>query len=193
MARKKESPLDEIEPSNNHPEVMGVILIILSLLIFLSLFSFHQGEPQQNWLGLVGYGVSWTLLYCLGILSYPLNMLLIWVGWRKLSHQPIENPMSKAIHLSIMTLSLCILLSALAETQPKLASLFSESIYSEKILLNTPLAYKQSRHYLGGFFSYYLYADLPGFNLLKLLSNNREGYFRFCHKGEKVFFNTVKV
>ncbi len=171
MARKKESPLDEIEPSNNHPEVMGVILIILSLLIFLSLFSFHQGEPQQNWLGLVGYGVSWTLLYCLGILSYPLNMLLIWVGWRKLSHQPIENPMSKAIHLSIMTLSLCILLSALAETQPKLASLFSESIYSEKILLNTPLAYKQSRHYLGGFFSYYLYADLPGFNLLKLLSN----------------------
>ncbi|MCH9631746.1 MAG: DNA translocase FtsK [Chlamydiae bacterium] len=98
-------------------------------------------------------------------------MLLIWVGWKKLSQQPIEQITSKAIHLSIMTVSLCILLSALADTHSQFASVFSDSIYSEKIHLNTPLAYKSTRLYLGGFFSYYVYADLPGFSLQQLLSN----------------------
>lgn len=169
--RKDRSEDDDISTQSNHPEVVGIVLIVLSLLIFLSLFSFHQGAPQRNWLGLVGYGTSWVLLYMFGILSYPLNMLLIWMGWCKLSHKPIENPMSKAVHLTVMTLSLCILLSALAETQPKFASFFNEIVYSEKITLNTPLNYKSVRYYLGGFSAYYIYADLPGFNLLKLLSN----------------------
>ena len=173
MARKEKQIEEEIEveASSNHPEVVGVVLIVSSLLIFLGLFSFHQGEPSRNWLGLVGYGASWTLLYCFGILSYTLNMLLIWIGWKKLSQQPIEQIASKVIHLSIMTVSLCVLLSALAETQPQFASIFNESIYSEKIHLNTPLAYKHTRYYLGGFFSYYIYADLPGFSLFQLLSN----------------------
>lgn len=176
MARKKKF-LNESNDNNtsniatNHPEVLGVILIVTSLLIFLGLFSFTQGSPNSNWLGLVGYGVAWTLLYTFGILCYPLNMLLVWIGWKKLCHKPIEQVAHKIVHLSIMTFSLCILLNSLAEFSPSIASLMSESVYSEKIFLQTPLNYKQTRHYLGGFFCYYLYADLPSFNLLQLLGS----------------------
>lgn len=167
----KNEDLEEEVSYSNHPEVVGVVLIIVSLLIFLCLFSFNQNAPSQNWLGAVGHGTAFTLLYTFGILCYPLNLLLIWLGWKKLSHSPIEQKTNLAIHLSIMTISLCVLLCAFAETHPAAATLFKSRVYVENIYLNTPLYYKQTRVCLGGFFCYYLYTDLPHFNLLHLLSN----------------------
>ncbi len=171
MTRRKQTPENETSLTSNHPEVIGILLIILSLITFLSLFSFHLENSQQNWLGFIGHCTALSLLYCFGILSYPLNLILIWIGWRKLSHRPIENVVNKIVHLSVMTLSLCILLSVFAEASPELIKPLSTSLYSENIHLNTPLSYKQSRSYLGGFFSYYLYIDLPVCNLYRLLSN----------------------
>lgn len=162
---------EETLNTSNHPEVMGVLLMITSLVIFLSLATFNQGAPSLNWLGAVGHGIAIALFYTFGILSYPLNLLLIWFGWKKLSHKPIEQIGSKAIHLSIMTFSICILLSALAESYPQVASYFKYAVYHQKIQLVTPLLYNHTRVYLGGFFSYYLYLDLPKFNFYHLLSN----------------------
>lgn len=167
----KNEDLEEEVNHSNHPEVFGVVLMVVSLLIFLCLISFNQSSPSQNWLGAIGHFTALALLYTFGILTYPLNLLLIWLGWRKLSHNPIEQKTQLAIHLSIMTLSLCILLSAFSETHPMAASFFKSKVYVENILLDTPLYYKQTRVCLGGFFCYYLYTDLPHFNLLHLLSN----------------------
>lgn len=169
---KNELPLKESKPlGSNHPEVMGVALIITSLLIYLSLFSFRESIPSTNWLGQVGYYSAWTLLYAFGLLCYPLNLILIWVGWSKLTHKEIEHKTTKAVHFWIMSFSICMLISVFAETHPSFAALFNRFVYSEKVNLLTPLSYKTVRYYLGGFPAYYLYTDLPNFNLLHLLSN----------------------
>ncbi len=171
MARKRTSKSASQSLSSNHPEVIGILLITLSLFFLLSLLSFQDGDATRNWLGYLGYGMAWISLYTFGLLSYAVTALVLWIGWRKLSHRPIENKFSKVLHFSIITLSLCLLLNLLSETQPHLAALFNLSVYTEKITLKTPLPYKEIRYYLGGYPLYYLYTDLPKYNLSRLLSS----------------------
>lgn len=171
MARKKTSKKSSESLNNNHPEILGIVFIVFSLVSLLSLLSFQDGDATRNWLGYLGYVLSWGLLYCFGLMSYALVTVLAWVGWRKLSHNPIESPWNKLVHLVIITLSLCLLLNVTAEVYPEFAKAFNLSVYTEKIKLNTPLPYKEIRYYLGGYPLYYVYYDIPKYNLYRLLSN----------------------
>ncbi|MCH9634765.1 MAG: DNA translocase FtsK [Chlamydiae bacterium] len=171
MARKRTSKKNSQSVGSNHPEILGILLIVLSLFSLLSLMSFQDGNANQNWLGYLGYALSWSLLYTFGLLSYPLVGVLSWVGWRKLSHKPIHYKWDTILYFLIIAASSGLLLNVLAETKPPIASLFNLSVYTEKITLKTPLPYKEIRVYLGGYPLYYLYTDLPKYNLARLLSN----------------------
>lgn len=171
MAKRQRSKKKSNSLNSNHPEIIGILILVLSVFLLLCLISFKDGDATVNWLGYLGYGAAWMFLYAFGLISYAIVGLLFWVGWRKLSHKSIEQQWGKIFHAAIIFASLGILLNVISETQPHLASLFNLSVYTEKIKLNTPLPYKEIRHYLGGYPLYYLYLDLPKYNLARLLSN----------------------
>ncbi len=167
----KESPESENYIDDKHPEIWGICLIVFGILLMLSLFSFCDGNATVNRLGFLGYATAWSLLYLFGLIAYPLSAIVVWIGWKKLCHKPIFHKWHKVLHLSIIFFSLCLLLNVLAETHPGIGRAFFKSVYTEKIKINTPVPYKSIRYNLGGCPIYYLYVDLPNFNLHRLLSN----------------------
>lgn len=168
MAKKNSS---QETYSSNHPEITGIITILVSFFILLSLLSFQDGVASSNWMGFVGYGIAWFCLFAFGLLSYVMIATSFWVGWRLISHQPIEDKVGKLLYGFLIFFSCSLLLNVFSESYPKLASVFNLSVYTESISLKTPLPYRAVRYYLGGYPTYYLYCDLPKLNLMRLLSN----------------------
>jgi DNA segregation ATPase FtsK/SpoIIIE, S-DNA-T family len=70
---------------------------MLTLLVFLSLISFHADDQgffrfsqtgYRNYIGFVGAGISWGLLWLLGLGAYALTLIGIWMSWRLFFAQP---------------------------------------------------------------------------------------------------------
>ena len=156
---------------HHHPEAKGLLFIAMSLLIFLCLASFIEGKPRENWLGAIGYFVAYGLHYAFGLASYFFVTFLSWMGFRLIKTQSYSDFTVKAIYLSFFMLSNCILLNLLAETKWVDLSIFYPKVYSESAILRIPLPIKYTRYNLGGVPFYYLYRDLPHFNLEELLGN----------------------
>lgn len=152
-------------------EAKGLILLSLSLIAFLSLLSFKVGMPEVNWLGLVGYGSAAFLIYLFGILSYPFTFFLGWLGWQWLSGTPRAGRGLKITYFAICSISLGFLFNLLAEKGPPLPLFIQERIFSETTLISHPYPHKYVRANLGGAPLYYIYRDLPTFNLQKMLSD----------------------
>lgn len=153
------------------PEVYGLALLLLSLLGGLSLISFSEGEVGANWLGLIGYCAAFSLQYLFGIGSYLAINFVGWLGWRKLVSRPIPHLKSKIVYFAILLSAVCISLNAFAEMCPEVGRLFDSHIYTEILHLKRPLQIEKVRHNLGGVPYYYLYLDLPSYNLQRMLSN----------------------
>jgi DNA segregation ATPase FtsK/SpoIIIE, S-DNA-T family len=71
-------------------EIWAVLLLMLTLLIFFSLVSFHADDrtyfnpssvPPKNWVGGVGANLAYCLLLRLGLGAYALPLIGSWVGW----------------------------------------------------------------------------------------------------------------
>lgn len=154
-----------------HPELKGLLLIALALLLFLSLCTFKSGDTEGNCLGLAGYGLAWLLTYLLGFLSYGVVVFLSFLGWKLLLQREIPQRTYKIFTFSLFTISAAFLLNLIAEHNPSLGTLLSSRCYSKIITLKLPYAYEMQRTYLGGVPFYYLYRDLPTFNLQRLLSD----------------------
>ncbi len=148
-------------PTQRHPEAKGLCFLACTLILLLSLLSFQESNPESNWLGQVGHILAWIMTYVFGLCSYLIAAYLGWVGWVFLSKQNLENTLNKTLCCISFTFSICILLSQLAEHSPTIASLFEDKIY-------TP---SPKRYNLGGLPFYFLYKDLPSFNLQKLFSD----------------------
>ncbi len=157
--------------SLHHPEAKGLFFIALSILLFLSLASFTLARPQENWLGAVGYFVAFGLHYLFGLISYLFVTFLIWMGWRLIKTQSYSDFSAKSIYFFLFILSSCVLLNLLAETKWIDLSIFYPKVYSESAILRIPLPVRYTRYNLGGVPFYYLYRDLPHFNLEELLGN----------------------
>jgi len=154
-----------------HPEVKGLLILSLSVLLLLSLLSFVHGEPKENWLGIVGYGIGLTLLYLFGLCSYLIVFYLVWAGWKLLINTPLCSFWVKSLYFGIGLLSLAILLNVYAESGFLENSFVEAHIYTEIYRSDYPFPNKIVRFNLGGVPLYYLYCDLPTFNLQNLLSD----------------------
>ncbi len=154
-----------------HPEGKGLVFIALSLLLFLCLASFIEGKPRENWLGAIGYFVAFGLHYLFGLVSYFFVIFMIWMGWGLIKSRSYSDFSAKLIYFSLFILSNCILLNLLAETKWIDLSIFYPKVYSESAILRIPLPVRYVRYNLGGVPFYYLFRDLPNFNLEVLLGN----------------------
>jgi S-DNA-T family DNA segregation ATPase FtsK/SpoIIIE len=140
----------KLEQGTSHGvhEFYGLLLIAFAVLLTLSLFSFTSGNDSENWLGMMGDLLGWTLYSALGFSSYLLACYIGWAGWRKLRSKPIESPRIHRLSFAIFIISLSMLLNLVQEFTP----------------------YFSGSYHWGGFLFHYLYSDLPGINLNYMLN-----------------------
>jgi DNA segregation ATPase FtsK/SpoIIIE, S-DNA-T family len=161
----------EKKHSSSHPEVRGLFLLACTLLLLLTLLTFKIDHPADNCLGLVGYFAAWLLTYLFGITSYFILLFTGWMGWQLLAFQKIKYCTHKIFYFSLFALSSAFLLNLCAEHSLLTPSFLKSHIYSEALSFKSPYSRPINRYYLGGVPLYYLYRDLPLFNLQKMLSD----------------------
>ncbi len=90
-------------------ELVGLLLLVASLLLLLSLLSYtptdpslntaggylSSGRPAHNWAGLMGAGISDLLLQSEGLAAFLLPILFAGLGWVWLRSRPALSPISK--------------------------------------------------------------------------------------------------
>lgn len=154
-----------------HPEAKGLFLLGLSVLMQLSLFSFHNDAPKENWLGLVGHGIAFAFTYVFGLGSFLLMFYLGYLGIVTLSKNPDEKIKAKNFYFGSFLFAFCILLNLIAEAKLPFPDILLHKVSVDTIVLHQPVPHMHIRHNLGGVPLYYLYTDLPTYNLKHLLSN----------------------
>lgn len=170
-APTRRSGLENKKPRKKmHPEVKGILFLGFGVIGLFSLMSFTQGELEKNWLGLVGYCISYFTTYIFGLSSYLIFTYLGWVGWGFLTHKIDHFPRLQTFYFTIFIVSTSVLLNVFAEFTPQAAAFFSNQVISETAIYYRPLPQAVLRQNLGGVPLYFLYKDLPYFHLQKLLS-----------------------
>ena len=93
-----------LSPTRSRPVNMflGMVLLLVSLLLFLALATFHASDPSlntatdsataHNWVGLFGAYLSDILLQSLGLTSFMLPLWLGGVGWTWMRSRPGGSP-----------------------------------------------------------------------------------------------------
>ncbi len=165
MQRKTKKPLPPPPAPKNElsQEARGFMLLASSALLLLSLFSFSFAPHEGNWIGLIGHRISLLLHAVFGIGSYFVVLYVGWVGWHFLFRKEIENFWQKVGVFCLMIVSFNILLSLLEDLYPRFSALLGKFLYNA--------SYKQNlRYHLGGAPFYYLYQDLPGYNLHRIMN-----------------------
>ena len=153
-------------------EGKGLILLGFSLILLLSMLSFHTENTGRNWLGLAGWGLGW-------VFNYPLWTVQLsddrFSGMDRLADTPQpRHPLAdRQVHLLRHPPDLL-----LSFPQPLCRSLACRSHPSSRIksILEThffdlPYPHRATRYNLGGVPLYYLYTDLPTMNLQRMLSD----------------------
>lgn len=150
--------------SRDTSEMRGLLTLAVALAIFLSLISFALNGPEsKHWLGLVGYGIGWTINALFGLGGYFICLYVAWIGWRLVFQKSINDLALKTLYTAIFVCSTCILLSLLEDTYPSFAALINNTLYKGALQ-------RKVHYHLGGAPFYYLYRDMPGFNLLHVFN-----------------------
>ena len=168
MAKNKKK---KKQPFTFPTEAKGIFIIALNLLLIFSLFSFTRLKPHENYLGYIGYYSAFGFLYVFGLSSYLIGLYMIFQGLKlSLFDKPAFMPL-KVIYFCFLLLSCCLLLNLTADVFPQIAFTLKDKVYSEVLLRYLPYPYTSTRTNLGGVPLFYLFKDLPVFNLQRLISN----------------------
>lgn len=163
MARKpKNSKKNSILQKESIPwtttETRGFLIFAFAIVLLLSLMSYALTPDSKNLLGLMGHTLGWALHALLGLSSYALVFYIGWIGWRLLFCKSLHFLWLKHFYTAIGIFSLCMLLSLIESDAPgfgqKIGEIFYPGLWANKM-----------RYHLGGALFYYLYRDLPSFNL----------------------------
>jgi S-DNA-T family DNA segregation ATPase FtsK/SpoIIIE len=163
MAKKKSTKPTRAKEKPMPPEVRGLIYLSVSFVAFISLLSFSQGHETHNLLGILGLTTGFLLHALLGISSYILCLYIGWIGWRLAFNKPLNYILLKSLYVFVLILSTNMLLSVLETQNPVLSDKVLHFFYP--VVRDTHLHY-----HLGGAPFFYLYRDLPYFNLEHLLN-----------------------
>lgn len=192
--------LKKPKKTGHHPEAKGLLFIGVSFFLLLCLISFVDGHHEENWLGFVGHVIAYLLHYVWGMGSYLIIAFLMWMGWRLLKARGYEGVGIKLLYFNLLLLSVCILLNLIAETKWIDLSFLADKVYSESAIIYAPHPIRHVRINLGGVPYYYLYRDLPHFNLQHLfgdfgafLSATILGIVSFILLTDLSFFRGVKT
>jgi S-DNA-T family DNA segregation ATPase FtsK/SpoIIIE len=93
-----------LAPTRSRPVniFLGMVLLLVSILLFLALATYHSSDPSlntavdavtpRNWIGLFGAYVSDLLLQALGITAFLLPLWLSALGWTWMRSRPGGSP-----------------------------------------------------------------------------------------------------
>lgn len=165
MAKKEKNP------TPSHPEAKGLSLLLGAFVSLLCLLSYDVTDQTTNWLGLLGHGYAWLQLYLLGLMIYPVLAFIGWVGWTYLLKGEVPSLGSKCLYLGLFVVSLGVILSLGSELGMAVPGALKHKILSESLPFEFPYPHHSLRHYFGGVPLYYLYHDLPRYNLQTLLGD----------------------
>ena len=93
-------PIQRKSSRGKKQEVIGILLIVLAVLIFLSILSYQtQDWPNSssrqivhNWMGLAGAAMAhYLILYTIGYPVIVLPLLIFIFGWRLLTHRSTDE------------------------------------------------------------------------------------------------------
>lgn len=144
-------------------ETRGFLIISFAVVMLLSLMSFAIAPDSKNLLGMMGHTLGWFLHALFGLSSYGLACYIGWIGWRMLFGKSLHFLWLKHLYTAIAILSLCMILSLIESDAPSFAegigTLFYPGLWGHKM-----------RYHLGGAPFFYLYRDLPSFNLNHVLN-----------------------
>ncbi len=97
-------------------EAVGVVYLSSAVLLWLSLYSFHPGDPSfntatprvraQNLIGLFGSHTSDLLYQLLGMSAWLLPLAIAGLAWKWIRSRPIEFPFVRAFGFTILVLGL---------------------------------------------------------------------------------------
>lgn len=155
----------------SHPEAKGLGILTISLFCILSLVSYDKGQSSHNWLGLIGHYIAFGLTYLFGVMAFFVLAFTLWIGWKLLSEEKIPGMKGRVFYFSIFLFSCSLLLNVLSEINFPYPASFLKKVYSQSIFFENPYPHRYDRHNIGGVPTYFLYKDIPTFNLEKMLSN----------------------
>ena len=93
-----------LAPTRSRPVniFLGMVLLLVSILLFLALATYHSSDPSlntavdtaipHNWVGLLGAYLGDLLLQALGITAFLLPLWLGGVGWTWMRSRPGGSP-----------------------------------------------------------------------------------------------------
>jgi S-DNA-T family DNA segregation ATPase FtsK/SpoIIIE len=94
-----------LSPTRSRPlnVFLGVVLLLVSLLLFLALATYHASDPSlntatdvtapHNWIGLFGAYIGDLLLQSLGLTAFLLPLWLGGIGWTWMHSRPGGSPL----------------------------------------------------------------------------------------------------
>ena len=101
-------------------EILAVVLLAVSVLIFLCLISYNPSDPTfntassqkiQNWIGVVGANLSEALFSAVGLVAYVFPALLALIAWRVFQSESLRPRISQVIGFSLVVASVSALAS----------------------------------------------------------------------------------
>lgn len=163
MARKSKNSKKNVKPPQDPipwttSETRGFLVLAFAFVLLLSLISFATAPDSKNLLGMMGYSLGWAFHAIFGLGSYILVIYLSWIGWRLLFCKPLRFLWLKNIYVAAAIFSFCLLLSLIEKDAPSFAQSLGTTFYPG-------LWAVKMRYHLGGAPFYYLYSDMPAFNL----------------------------
>ncbi|HKP68727.1 MAG TPA: DNA translocase FtsK 4TM domain-containing protein, partial [Pyrinomonadaceae bacterium] len=95
-------------------EIVAVILLAVSVLIFLCLISYNTSDPTfntassqkiHNWIGVVGANVAEALFSAVGLVAYIFPALLALIAWRVFQSENLKPRVSQIIGFTLVVAS----------------------------------------------------------------------------------------
>ena len=118
--------LARLRDSQRAQEILGLMLLALSVLSLLSVASytrddpnwFHSGGAAQtsNWIGAFGANWSEALLQLFGVVAFAVPPVLLFLGWAQFRHREEPTPWLRFAGYGLLTLTLAALLDLLFGT-----------------------------------------------------------------------------
>lgn len=139
-------------------ETRGFLIFAFAFILLLSLMSFALNPNAKNLIGLMGHTIGWIFHALFGLGSYLLAFYIGWIGWRLLFNKSIHHLFLKSLYVGMATVSMCLLLSVIEYDYTPVGDFLGHTFYPG-------LWVKKQHYHLGGALFFYLYNDLPFYNL----------------------------
>ena len=111
--------------SSRANEIVAIILLAITILVFLSLVSFNENDPSliaassfktKNWIGVVGANIAAILFSAIGLTAYVLPAMLALIAWRVFQSASLYVPIGRLIGFLLFTVSISGLLSLMVSS-----------------------------------------------------------------------------